>query len=227
MTTIAYSNGILAADSRQTLIVDISDSDGFHCRDCGSIHDQVKDDHCKIYTGFKESFRGEPIIAIAESGNHLFSERAVRELRKGTNLETFYSTLHVMGLGNNIKHFTLIIVTESNVYKLSPRNKVIKFSKNDTVYSGSGMDYTRAAHEVFGLNIVDSIFSAMTLDKNTAGYVSWIDCTTKDAVIQKAPAKDKDNKMDFKTNPTKLPVKIQPTNNTRKKKTTPVTKAAA
>jgi hypothetical protein len=93
MTLVVYKDGVLAADSRGTVMGDIFDEHD-RCAHCGEEAHIVNDTGNKITLAPADKeikFRGSKVLAIGQAGNKMLSQRIVGMIMKGKDLEEMFA----------------------------------------------------------------------------------------------------------------------------------------
>lgn len=185
MTTVCFDGKVLAADSRSTTHVDRV---GLHCPNCKvPITDLQREDAKKIHTGFNTSFRGSPILAVAGSGRNGAIDGAVEMLRNGVSLvDVLENAPLLLSSGDSIPPFALIIVTETDAWKLIHKVNQAKISRyregelwsigscDSKVMALASLVYTK-------VTAVGAVGFASMVDQNTGGAIYYGD---RDALRQ-------------------------------------------
>lgn len=179
MTTVVYSNGILAADSRTTAL---QGSKKIHCTICKSTEGVCySDDACKLHGNFgTHSYRGEKILAVAQAGERSLSTAMVHSIKK--NHDPFEA--YELFLWHKPKGMTdhrssgLLIVTSKSVFKLTITKEMRaaeKFTRDDDVVFGSGSAAASLYLKMVKRDAVEAVAAASLTDESTGGIIHSYD----------------------------------------------------
>jgi len=180
MTTIVYSNGYIAADTRTTFP---KHADLRHtvCLGCGESHDEIADNTSKIWVPEKSiKWRDDTIVAVAGAGNKAQIDKAFAMMKAGANLIAKVDVLREFNEVRNHCSYGLIIVTDNKVIIYRPNHYKKEYEKvytlDDDVAIGSGEDVARFTLKAFGCSVYDAVTAAAFVDPGTGGEVNWVDC---------------------------------------------------
>lgn len=181
MTTIVYSGGVLATDSRQT-----NRGVRHKCNECDKITVHAHDERKKIKVpskGKNVKFRGETVRAITGSGMSIEIEHAIKLLMRGRDIEKIYDAIYnyALTLGPKPRRLPigscrLVILTHKALYSmaLNPRSspEIEQHSLQDDYATGSGGDAAMLAMQLFSCSACDAVKAAIIADKYSGGKVS-------------------------------------------------------
>jgi hypothetical protein len=179
MTTIVYTNGFLAADTRMTFTKPQYMNDTV-CLGCGEKHNAVNENTIKIHAPDKGKWHGESIVALGASGNKAMIDKAMETLLVGGDLLQKVAVLREFGEVSDHCNYRMLIVTPTKVIVFDPRHYRKEYEKEYPLTAdiavGSGEDVARFALNAFGVSASDAVQAAAFEDDGTGGEVHWIDC---------------------------------------------------
>lgn len=177
MTTIAYKNGILAADNRCTFGRHRNAAKA-HCRICGNSHQQVDDKTNKIHIDFNGcKWKGEDILVVTGSGSVTDIAHAMDIVRKGGDLVNILSG-HLTFSGDSMLDFSLLIITDKQLHFISSENSKVTetlYAKTDELFFGSGQAYARFVSNNFNATAPQAIMAAIIGDNGSGGNITTFD----------------------------------------------------
>lgn len=181
MTTIVYSGGVLATDSRST-----NQNVRHKCSECDKITTHAFDDRQKIKVpskiNEKVKFRGELVRAITGAGSAREIDHGISLLFRGRDIEQIYKSISDYRLLRPKQRFLLIgdcrfvILTNKALYTMMVGAKAFptieKFSLQEDAAFGTGGDAAMLAMQLFSCSATDAVKAAIIADKFSGGKVT-------------------------------------------------------
>lgn len=179
MTTIVYSNGILAADTRRTRTTTYKE---VQCKNCTSkVTVNLLDNYSKIKLMPKTTFfHSEKILAVATLGRVSLCTALLDSVENNLDPISEYKAYKKYSLKTDTddRIAGLIIITNLSLFKLhvSWNKQTLDKFKLDTDFSIG--DVSGAANfylKMIKRDAVQATIAAMCVDDHTGGNVDWLD----------------------------------------------------
>lgn len=189
MTTVVYSNGILAADKKSIKRGKTSD-----CEHCAKKTQVFRTNASKIILGTGFKFNDETVIAIGHAGNRADALALKKLIRLNFDLAKAFQAYYLLNGGSSL-NASLLIVTKNAVYVVnvgSEENiKITTFSRNDDVAIGSGAKVAGYVLNYQNVTALNAIAETSTVDKSTGGGIDYVNCNEiKPKFIKSTTLKD-------------------------------------
>lgn len=175
MTTIVYSDGILAADTRFT---STRQARGEHkCIKCDHLGGMTVGKCKKVVKSVGKKYNGETIVAMSGAGLGTSIDKAIEIFNKEENVVEIIRIHKLFKQGNPFGCCRIMMVTDKAVYVHefdSSEYFVEKHELTETVAIGSGAMAALLSIKLFGWTSIDAVMAASVVDKSTGGHVDYI-----------------------------------------------------
>lgn len=205
MTLIVYKNKQLAADTRGTLKSTHSNRSIHTCAHCGKPAKVVNDKSNKIHLFDSEfiRFRGDQILTVATAGNSNLSNRFIKIIEEGKDLEQVYQNyLSVHGdEEGRILSCTLLISCKHKNYLFDAGGQNNKLSiteheLDDWLYVGKSSEGAEWISRLMpNLSAAMIINLAMAVDDGVGGQIEELDLCASPRQLKTFEKKDPDRAM--------------------------------